>query len=308
MRMLAKVLVLGVTAGLAALGLAACGGGGGGGGGGEGGTATVLMGTAPDYLDPQEAYTTQAAEADWISYTPLSPTRTRTAPAGNEVIPGLATALPQISADGKTYTLTLRKGLVFSDGQPVKASDFAYTVERVIKVQLGRQELLHRLHRGRRPPYDKGKADRHLRHHDRRRDGQDHDPARQALRRVHERARVPRAGPGAVRDADEKRLTTPPPGVGPYMITNIVPNQSFSVVKNPKLAALNIPDIPAGHLDDQRDDSSRTRRPRPSRCSTTRPTSSTPATRCRRRSCRRSSRRRATGSRRSRSRRRSTSS
>ena len=37
----------------------------------EGGTATVLMGTAPDYLDPQEGYTTQAAEADWISYTPL---------------------------------------------------------------------------------------------------------------------------------------------------------------------------------------------------------------------------------------------
>ena len=29
------------------------------------------MGTAPDYLDPQRGYTTQAAEADWISYTPL---------------------------------------------------------------------------------------------------------------------------------------------------------------------------------------------------------------------------------------------
>ena len=40
-----------------------------------------------------------------------------------------------------------------------------------------------------------------------------------------------------------------PPGVGPYMITNIVPNKSFSVVKNPKFAALNIPDIPMGHLD-----------------------------------------------------------
>ena len=40
-----------------------------------------------------------------------------------------------------------------------------------------------------------------------------------------------------------------PPGVGPYMITDIVPNKSFSVVKNPKFAALNIPDIPTGHLD-----------------------------------------------------------
>ena len=33
------------------------------------------------------------------------------------------------------------------------------------------------------------------------------------------------------------------------MITNIVPNRSFSVVKNPKFAALNIPDIPPGHVD-----------------------------------------------------------
>ena len=33
------------------------------------------------------------------------------------------------------------------------------------------------------------------------------------------------------------------------MVTDIVPNKSFSLVKNPKFAALNIPDIPTGHLD-----------------------------------------------------------
>jgi CO/xanthine dehydrogenase Mo-binding subunit len=54
---------------VAALGLAACGSSGTA--VKEGGTATVLMGTAPDFLDPQEGYTTQAAEPDWISYTPL---------------------------------------------------------------------------------------------------------------------------------------------------------------------------------------------------------------------------------------------
>ena len=53
------------------------------------------------------------------------------------MIPGLATALPQISQDGKTYTLTLRKNLVFSDGTPIKASDFACTAERMIKVNWG---------------------------------------------------------------------------------------------------------------------------------------------------------------------------
>ncbi|MGA8219478.1 MAG: hypothetical protein WB771_13025, partial [Solirubrobacterales bacterium] len=65
------------------------------------------MGTAPDYLDPQEEYTTQGAEPTWISYIPLVTYRAENAPAGNEVIPGLATALPQISSDQKTYSLTL---------------------------------------------------------------------------------------------------------------------------------------------------------------------------------------------------------
>ena len=53
------------------------------------------------------------------------------------MIPGLATALPKITDGGKTYTVTLRKGLVYSNGKPVKASDFAYTVERAIKIPWG---------------------------------------------------------------------------------------------------------------------------------------------------------------------------
>jgi peptide/nickel transport system substrate-binding protein len=37
----------------------------------DGGKVTVLMGTAPDFLDPQEGYTTQSAQATWISYLGL---------------------------------------------------------------------------------------------------------------------------------------------------------------------------------------------------------------------------------------------
>ena len=40
------------------------------------------------------------------------------------MIPGLAESLPKITNGGKTYTLILRKGLKYSDGTPVKASDF----------------------------------------------------------------------------------------------------------------------------------------------------------------------------------------
>src|SRR3954470_19611547 len=94
----------------------------------DGGTVTVLMGTAPDFLDPQEGYTTQSAEATWISYTPLLTYKHASGQAGTQLIPGLADALPTISKDGKTYTLKLRKGLEYSNGAPVKASDFPYTI------------------------------------------------------------------------------------------------------------------------------------------------------------------------------------
>ncbi len=47
-----------------------------------------------------------------------SPTATRTTSGGAELIPGLASDLPEVSADGRTYTLALREGLTYSDGTP----------------------------------------------------------------------------------------------------------------------------------------------------------------------------------------------
>src|SRR5436190_10121956 len=77
----------------------------------NGGTVTVLMGTAPDYLDPQLGYTTQAAEPDWITYTPLYTYAHKSGQPGGQVIPGIAQAFPQVTNGGKTYTLSIRKGL-----------------------------------------------------------------------------------------------------------------------------------------------------------------------------------------------------
>src|SRR3954470_4942270 len=57
------------------------------GGAKNGGKITLLMGTAPDYLDPQEAYTTQAVEATWISYLGLYTYAHKSGTAGGQVIP-----------------------------------------------------------------------------------------------------------------------------------------------------------------------------------------------------------------------------
>lgn len=50
-----------------------------------------------------------------------------------EGIPVPATAESyQVSEDGKTYTFTIREGAKWSDGQPVKASDFEYAWKRAL--------------------------------------------------------------------------------------------------------------------------------------------------------------------------------
>ncbi|UQZ87040.1 Dipeptide-binding protein DppE precursor [Paenibacillus konkukensis] len=46
--------------------------------------------------------------------------------------PALAKELPKISADGLVYTITLRDGLTWADGTPLKASDFEYAYKRTL--------------------------------------------------------------------------------------------------------------------------------------------------------------------------------
>jgi oligopeptide transport system substrate-binding protein len=51
-------------------------------------------------------------------------------------IPGQA-AKWEVSEDGKTYTFTLRDGLKWSNGDPVKASDFVYSYRRIMNPETG---------------------------------------------------------------------------------------------------------------------------------------------------------------------------
>jgi YVTN family beta-propeller protein len=54
--------------------------------------------------------------------------------AGATLVPDLAARLPTPRDDGKTYTFQLRKGIRYSDGTLVRASDFRPSVERVIRL------------------------------------------------------------------------------------------------------------------------------------------------------------------------------
>jgi peptide/nickel transport system substrate-binding protein len=233
------VLARNVTAAAVALLLAVAGCGGGeddngttgaaGGGAQEGGTVTVLMGTAPDFLDPGLGYTTQSAEATWITYTPLLTYRHEGGTRGGELIPGLATALPEVSRDGLTYTLTLRRGLEFSDGRAVRASDFAYTIQRSIRVNWGGKSFYTNNIEGA-AAYDSGDAQ------DISGITTDDASGRITIRLTEAYGAFPNVlafpSSGLVPSGTPMRNLSadPPPGVGPYMITSATANRGFTPV------------------------------------------------------------------------------
>jgi peptide/nickel transport system substrate-binding protein len=211
-----------------------------------GGTVTLVMGTAPDSLDPGMGYTTQAAEPDWLAYTGLVTYAHASGTGGGSVIPGLGTDLPAVTDGGKTYTVTLRKGLVYSNGAPVKASDFTYTVERALKIPWGGSgQFIGGTIKGA-AAYAAGKAKTIS--------GITADDATgqitihliSAYGAFDNVLAFPALGLVPTGTAFKNLPNSPPPGVGPYEITNIVPNASFSLVKNPKWTA--IPGIPSGNV------------------------------------------------------------
>jgi peptide/nickel transport system substrate-binding protein len=259
------------VAGALALGVAACGGssnssgntgkssgssgtktsssGSSGSNGSGGGKITVVQGTAPDYLDPQEGYTTQAAEAMWIAYTPLYTYAHKAGQAGGQIIPGIAQDFPQISDGGKKYTMTIRQGLKFSDGKPVKASDFAYTVERVLKVKWGGASFVTGYIKGA-ADYAAGKANKISGIQTDDSTGKITIELTQPYGAFLNVLAFPNMGLVPTGSPMKTVQTDPlPAGVGPYIVKNIVPNRSYDIVRNPQWTDTTIPGIPAGHVD-----------------------------------------------------------
>jgi peptide/nickel transport system substrate-binding protein len=93
------------------------------------GTLRAVLDTI-DYLDPQQAYTGQSWWAMWNVYETLLTYKHVDGPAGYKLVPGLAQSLPTVSRNGKVYKFKLRKGLKYSNGKPVKASDFKWAIKR----------------------------------------------------------------------------------------------------------------------------------------------------------------------------------
>ena len=132
-----------------ALGIAACGTASSGTGGTspstssdqpkQGGTLTLSYLTEPSSLDPAIAWNVIDWQIEHDIYQGFLRYAPKSGEAGTELIPALATEVPStanggISADGKTYTFHLRKGVMFQPpvSREVKAADFKYSFERMM--------------------------------------------------------------------------------------------------------------------------------------------------------------------------------
>lgn len=54
----------------------------------------------------------------------------------NEIVPKIAAAMPKVSADGRTYTFTIRDGVKFHNGRAVTAEDVKYSITRSLEPKL----------------------------------------------------------------------------------------------------------------------------------------------------------------------------
>ncbi len=110
---------------LAAAGVIALSGCGTGASAGQPGVLTMALAEDPDQLDP----TTSSTFVSRIVFVDMCEKLYDVGPKLN-VVPQLATALPQFSADRKTLTIPLRRGVRFNDGTPFNAQAVKTTLDR----------------------------------------------------------------------------------------------------------------------------------------------------------------------------------
>ena len=208
----------------------------------------IAMDESLDYLDPGLSDTTEGWGVMWNVYLPLLGYRHANGRSGAKLVPYLATSLPEISRDKRTYRLTLRKGLFYSNGSPVKASDFKATIERDFRLDSAGAAFFRNI---------VGANDFAKRQKGRIRGIVVDDPTRTILIHLAEpqadfanalasefAAPVPASSPPADTSLD------PLPSTGPYRITSYRPRARIVEERNPHFdASLFAGNVPAGNPD-----------------------------------------------------------
>jgi peptide/nickel transport system substrate-binding protein len=226
--------------------LAGCGSGG----SQEDGTLRGSISAFPESLDPALNFSLEGATALADTYVPLVTYEHASGKAGTRLIPGLAEALPKIDQGGRRYTLRLRPGLKYSDGTPVRASDFRFAVERLIRLNsagtsfymniVGAEHFAETKKGGIAGIEADDKSGRiaiHLR---------EPDGSFSYVLALMYGAPLPPDTPA------EDQTAQPPPATGPYVITKVRSGHGWEYGRNPVWVSDNgeaLPQLPGGHVD-----------------------------------------------------------
>src|SRR5262249_24372701 len=214
----------------------------------RGGTLTVVTQWLPA-RDPVLAWDSQDLPALATAYDRLVALRKADGALGFPLVPDLATRLPRPANGGTAYTFTLRPGIRYSTGAPVRASDFRRGIQRQLSFGanpgyyqgiLGAQACAQHpkrcdLSAGIVANDAAGTVTFHLGHA---------DP--DFLYKLALLLAVPApAGPPS-HVIDRAPFL---PGTGPYMISQYRPNASFTLVRNPYFRQWSHAAQPAGYPD-----------------------------------------------------------
>jgi YVTN family beta-propeller protein len=214
----------------------------------RGGTLTEVSSFLPE-RDPALAYDFMGTPALATVYDGLVAFRKADGARGGTLVPDLAVTLPRPAGGGTTYTFTLRRGIRYSTGAPVRASDF-------------RRGLQRQLSFGAAPHYYQGilgaqACSLHPRRCDLHAGIVTDDAAGTVTFRLgqadpdflYKLALVfaAPAPPGAPDHAIDRAPFLP--GTGPYMISQYRPDSSLTLVRNPRFRQWSYAAQPAGYPD-----------------------------------------------------------
>jgi YVTN family beta-propeller protein len=104
------------------------------GAGHRGGKLTVRMNRSAASIDTAVAYDSTSWTILRMTSDGLVTFNQASGPQGTQLVPDLAVSLPPPTDGGRTYTFRLRANIRYSNGRPLKASDFRYTLERDFKI------------------------------------------------------------------------------------------------------------------------------------------------------------------------------
>jgi peptide/nickel transport system substrate-binding protein len=194
----------------------------------DGGSIVVGLTPVPATLDPALASQPSELQLLWLVHTPLLTYARKSGREATEVVPGLANAMPQVFDNGTTYRLSLRRGLRYSNGVPVRAGDFERAIDRLRRLDSPLAPLYSGIvsidtdARSGVIEVRLARPDRSFVH----------------LLALPSSAPLPRGTP--VKDLSSR----PPPGVGPYRVFRPGPRAVLD-----RMPGFELPGVPAGHVD-----------------------------------------------------------